>query len=650
MIRPALARLPFGLRRCRTAPTGSILLSNFYFYFYTPRSLHTTVLAEDSARSSPASRSKFQAILFVAGLAILWFILCRQLSYEWAANEQYNYGWFVPFFAIFLFWLRWEEWSGGQRSEAGGQRSEIRSRNRSSRQNALTSEVAFVPSDPAGDTPASTPTAVLCLLSSVLLLLLFPVRLFEVANPDWRPLSWVHALIVVSLTLLAIWFWGGKSALWHFAFPICFVLVAVPWITPIEAPLVQGLMRLVASVATETLTLFGIPAQLEGSLIRVSNGVVGVSEACSGVRSLQTSIMIGLLFGELKRLTIARRFALVGAALAIALFANFARAFFLVWIAATQNLAAVERWHDIAGYAIVGTVFLGTVAIAAWLAKAQRSEGRSQRAAGSEERADSHPHRFFSVSVFSVSAFLYLLFVEAGVEGWYRWHERNFVESTGWTVRWPESAPGFHELPIDDNVRSTLRYDAGREAAWPASFSSLPNDSAASPANCTMFFFRWKPGSASILRARAHRPDICLPNTGWRTTHDDGMRTYAASPALALPFRHFGFVRDVGNGRQIFAQAFFCQREDRVPPAGPDRFDATAGRTGNWMRDDRVRVVREGLRNQGQQVMELVLLTPNRIDQQEAEAEFAKLVPKLVVQDAAVTDAKQRPGFQTLKH
>ena len=53
-----------------------------------------------------------------------------------------------------------------------------------------------------------------------------------------------------------------------------------------------------ASIASETLALCGIPAQLEGNLIRVRTGVVGVSEACSGVRSLQTAIMIGLLFGD----------------------------------------------------------------------------------------------------------------------------------------------------------------------------------------------------------------------------------------------------------------------------------------------------------------------------------------------------------------
>ena len=133
------------------------------------------------------------------------------------------------------------------------------------------------------------------------LLLLFPLRLFEVGNPDWRPLGWLHAAITASITLALLWKIGGKPWLMHFAFPVAFIFVAVPWVSPIEAPIVQGLMRVVASIASETLNLCGIPAQLEGSVIRVNTGLVGVNEACSGVRSLQTSLMIGLLFGELKR-------------------------------------------------------------------------------------------------------------------------------------------------------------------------------------------------------------------------------------------------------------------------------------------------------------------------------------------------------------
>ena len=308
-------------------------------------------------------------------------------------------------------------------------------------------------------TPARSPITnnkkLITIGAIIALAMIAPIRLFEFANPDWRPLSWVHALTVVGFTLLVIGYWGGKAAVRHFAFPVCFILVAVPWLTPIEAPLVQWLMRIVAAVATETLTLFGIPAQLEGSLIRVNNGVVGVSEACSGVRSLQTSLMIGLLFGELKRLTIARRVALVAAALAIALFANFGRALFLVWIAATDNLAAVEQWHDIAGYAIVGAVFVGTIAIASALAKTPGS-GRASRARPAPRRTARRTETGVTDSAFRpsqpapqrpssaalrvflrhLSTFYFSLAstcIEASVSAWYRWHESKLVPGREWT-------------------------------------------------------------------------------------------------------------------------------------------------------------------------------------------------------------------------
>src|SRR2546423_3320277 len=243
-------------------------------------------------------------------LGALWFVLCRHLSGEWSINEQYSYGWFVPFFAAFLFWLRWED-----RPEVGGRRSEVGSRNGTSEASDIDGAAARI----AESEPGSERIKVVAIgIAMAALLILFPLRLFEVANPDWRPLGWAHTTVVVLLTFLVIWAAGGMAWVRHFAFPICFFFVPVPWISAIEQPIVEGLMRVVAGVATEAVSLCGIPAQLEGNLIRINTGLVGVNEACSGVRSLQTSLMIGLLFGELKRLSVAKRFLLVLGAVALA--------------------------------------------------------------------------------------------------------------------------------------------------------------------------------------------------------------------------------------------------------------------------------------------------------------------------------------------
>src|SRR5260370_33397934 len=118
-------------------------------------------------------------------------------------------------------------------------------------------------------------------------------------------------------------------------------------------------MRAVAWVASETANSFAIPTQLEGNVIRIPSGVVGISEACSGVRSLQTSLMIALVFGELKRLSMLRRAALIAGAIVIAFIANCGRALFLVWIAASKNMTAAGHWHNRAGYFVILHGFAG---------------------------------------------------------------------------------------------------------------------------------------------------------------------------------------------------------------------------------------------------------------------------------------------------
>jgi exosortase len=518
--------------------------------------------------------------LFFVALAALWFVLCRHLSGEWSVNEQYSYGWFVPFFAAFLFWLRWEDRpAAGRRKAEGGRWKWI---------------------------------AVAVGLTA--LVILFPVRLFEVANPDWRPLGWLHTVAVVALTLLVIWLAGGKPWLRHFAFPACFFFVAVPWVTPIEQPIVQGLMRSVAAVATEVLTLCGIPAQLEGSLIRVNSGLVGVNEACSGVRSLQTSIMIGLLFGELKRLSVLRRFGLLLGALAIAIVANFIRAFFLVWIAATRDISAVAEWHDFAGYAIVGAVFLGSLGLSALLGKGGRRKAEGGKPPAS--RFILHPSSF-------ILSLAWLVAVELGVEGWYRGHEKNLVAHGLWSVHPPEKASGFREIKIDENVRQMLRFDIGREVMWKTNSAV----GAAPSATNYIFFFRWNAGSASVLPARSHRPEICLPNIGWTLVADLGTKSYPGAGEISIVARHVSFRQSTGN---VVAHTFFCLQEDKVHP-NEQRPDLEGeGVQPEWSVQARVRVVRDGIRNLGQQVMETILISSPAMDDESAEARFQELVREVV--------------------
>ena len=533
--------------------------------------------AQDSTGRTPI---RLYPLLVAVVFLALWFVCCRYLSAEWSFNEQYNYGWFVPFFAAYLFWERWSD-------------------------------------RPAPATPAHKLTATFSILFAGALLL--PLRVFEIGSGDWRPLGWIHATAVITITLSIIYLSGGKSWLRHFSFPVLFFFVAVPWITPIETPIVQGFMRIIATASAETLALLGIPVHVQGNLLSLPNGVVGVSEACSGVRSFQTSLMIGLFFGEVKRLGFRPRLVLLAGAVAIGLVANFFRASILVWIASRNGVGAIGHWHDFLGYAIVVVVFLGTM----WMASRWKGNRPPEQAVAAALDVSTSPW-LLPRSLF-VALLVWIIAVEVGAEFWYRAHEQNSIARPSWSVRWPESATNYREIKVDSDVRNMLRFDSGREVRW----TSSENQSSSTPSILNyLFFFRWNPGSGTILRARAHRPDICLPAAGWRQTGEARLETFPVGNNLSLAFRRFDFVKDTSTGLALHAAAFFTLHED-MSHESERNLDDNAGFYSNWDWADRWRVVKNGIRNRGQQVLELIMVEPE-IEEPAVEREFASLLPQLI--------------------
>ena len=106
------------------------------------------------------------------------------------------------------------------------------------------------------------------------------------------------------------------------------------------------------------------------------------------------------------------------------------------------------------------------------------------------------------------------------------------------------------------------------------------------------------------------------------------IRSYPVGENLALPFQHFSFLHDEPGSRPIYAETFFCLREDRVR-AGSGGESETPGFS-HWSIPERWEVVRKGMRNPGQQVLEFVLLSRNPLSAEEARNKFAAIVPGLV--------------------
>ena len=213
----------------------------------------------------------------------------------------------------------------------------------------------------------------------------------------------------------------------------------------------------------------------------------------------------------------------------------------------------------------------------------------------------------------------WLVAIEFCVQGWYRAHERGMLPTQRWKVRWPEGSPGFRYIPIDEGVRQTLRFDEGREASWEIPGENGPTE------RCFAFFLRWNPGGSSVVRARAHRPDICLPSQGWKQIGDGRVREFS-SDSLALSFHRVDFK---ASGGSAIARTFFCLAEDqRTNEQRADR-QLPRGVQPDWSFPARWRAVRSGVRNMGQQIFEVILISKNP-DPQSAEAAFAKMLPALI--------------------
>src|SRR5262245_7689901 len=241
-----------------------------------------------------------------------------------------------------------------------------------------------------------------------------------------------------------------------------------------------------------------------------------------------------------------------------------------------------------------------------------------------------------------------LLLVEIGTASWYRLHERNLISGISWSVHWPEQAPNFRKLKIDEEIRAVLRFDTGEAAAW--TLTSPPtaetthtavatvtpvHRSAGNAIGCSLFVFRWNPGKNSALLANLHRPDVCLPASGWTQVADHGVRTYPVSGSIELPFRHFEFQRSFEGSAPQVAHAFYCLSEDRAAgPSAEPPVGNPAGMFGNrseWTRAERFRAVLEGRRHLGQQVIEAIFISAEPLSSAEAETHLRDLVRDVVV-------------------
>ncbi|MEO6742711.1 MAG: exosortase/archaeosortase family protein [Chthoniobacteraceae bacterium] len=494
---------------------------------------------------------------------LIWAGLITSLSAFWSTDPQYAFGWTVPALSLFLLWECWN-------------------------------------TRPAPAPPQRR--GVTFFLAAIFAASLLPVYVLLEATPDWRFAHWAFASIVVGLSLCAVHLTGGGPWLRCFAFPVAFIFVSIPWPVKIEQAVIQTFTDWVSSLTVGGLNLCDVPAIQKGNLIEISTGTVGVEEACSGVRSFQATIMAALFLGQLWTFPLRSRFVLLGAGVVFAFFCNVARALILSFVAEKRGLAAIDRWHDPAGFAILGVCFLGLLGLALLL---RPKFGRSL-APAETSAPQSLP------AAFTVTLAVWAILVAAGTELWYR--SAPPPNAQWWRVEWPEKKPAFAEIPLSFAVKQ-MKFDTGRQAHWREDDGT----------NWTMFHFRWLPGLATTrIAARWHNPDICLVAAGFKRIAEYEPIIIRKGD-IGLVFRTYRFdAQDRKN------YVFFCVWEDRRDPA--EELRPPEG----WNPASRIRAVLQRKRHLGQQVLEVAISGIE--NEQDARAAFERRIAALLQPDSIFPD------------
>ncbi len=200
---------------------------------------------------------------------------------------------------------------------------------------------------------------------------------------------------MVAMVPFAVWTVLGTRVARVLAFSLAFLFFAVPF----GEFLVPVMMDRTADFTVWALSMSGVPVYRDGNFFMIPSGAWSVVEACSGLRYLIASLMIGCFYAYISYRSPRRRIAFIAASIVVPIIANWLRAYFIVMLAhLTNNKLATGVDHIIYGWIFFGVV----MAFLFWLGSRWRDTPRdepSDSIAKNQEPALPRPPRFSPAAI-----------------------------------------------------------------------------------------------------------------------------------------------------------------------------------------------------------------------------------------------------------
>jgi exosortase len=259
--------------------------------------------------------------LLTALVLLLYWPILQKLVTDWWGDPNYSHGFLVPVFSGYLIWQR----------------------------RARLAAVA-----PKGSWIAGLP---------ILLLGLGLLILGEVGAERFVAASSM-VVVVAGLVLLNL----GPEFSRGVAFPLAYWLFAIPIPTIVFYAIAFPLQQLAAANAAWTLDLLGVPVLLDGNVIHLSQITLGVTEACSGIRSLVSMLALAVAWGALSFGSPWATVVLAASAVPITVIANAGRVVATGLIGQYVSIEyATGVFHTLSGWVIFLIAFAGLLGVHALL-------------------------------------------------------------------------------------------------------------------------------------------------------------------------------------------------------------------------------------------------------------------------------------------
>jgi exosortase len=270
------------------------------------------------------------------GIALGWLYadVLTSLVRQWASDDNYSHGFLVVPLALFFAW---------ERREA----------------------LARAPVRPHAAGLAIVAGSLLVLLAG-----LFGAELF---------LTRISLVGVVGGIVLFVW---GRDQFRILAFPIAFLVLMVP-LPAIVFNQVAFPLQLIASRAGEAvIATAGIPVLREGNVLHLPGRALEVAEACSGIRSLVSLIMLAVVLGYFTESRLGPRVLITAAAVPIAILANAARVAGTGLLSHWVSPAAADGFfHSFSGWIVFLVALGGLILVQRLIAAARAWQLRPQKEA-----------------------------------------------------------------------------------------------------------------------------------------------------------------------------------------------------------------------------------------------------------------------------